>query len=275
MIIELFISLIGVLTSVFGCIFVWNQGHWAHYFYRAPLLFLLGYIIGLILAWCLIWLIGRFYKRKKPYEHVHKFAKLILNSGITYITNHALILTKVIGKEKIPSNQRFLMVCNHKSNFDSFLISKYFGKYDLGFISKESNMRKIPLAGPLMRANCYLAIDRSDKLQSLEVMKRAIHYVENNISSIVVFPEGTRQKEDVVLGPFHEGVFNIALKGNVPIVITTVKGTKKISKNAPFRFSKTKLEVIGVIYPDEFGDKTCKEISDQVHQIMYDDLIKE
>lgn len=274
MIVELFISLIGVLTSVLGCIFIWNQGHWAHYFYRAPLLFLLGYIIGIILAWCIIWFIGRFYKRKKPYEHVNKFAKLILNSGITYIINHTMTFTKVIGKEKIPANQRFLLVCNHKSNFDSFIITKYFGKYDLAFITKESNMKKIPLAGPLMQANCYLSIDRSDKLQSLEVMKRATHYVKENISSIAVFPEGTRQKGDVILGPFHEGVFNIALKGNVPIVITTVKGTKKIIKNFPFRFSKTKLEVIGVIYPDEFQDKTCKEMSDHIHQIMYDDLLK-
>ena len=255
------------LTSAFT---FWPVINWFD-FYRPIVMFIAGYLGGIAISWIFVDISGRIIcNKKKKYDRPSKYARFLLTQGMWYIDFHANVRLKKIGLEKIP-NEPFLMVCNHKSKFDPMITAAVFRKRDIAFITKDDNM-KIPLASRLMWRNCYLPVDRSDKLQSLEQFKRAAELIGSGASSVGVYPEGSRQEEHVILSEFHNGVFNIATKTGCPIVIMTMRGTARIHKNFPFKRSKVEMKCVQVIYQEDYKEMNSAELSNYVHDIMYKDL---
>ena len=236
-------------------------------------MFIAGYLAVIALAWIFIDICGRIMSSyKKKYDRPSKFARFLLTQGMWFIDFHANVRLKKIGLEKLP-NEPFLMVSNHKSKFDPMIAAAVFRKRDIAFVTKQDNM-KIPLAARLMWRNCYLPVDRSDKLQSLEQFKRAAELISSGASSVGVYPEGSRQEEHVILADFHNGTFNVAIKTGCPIVILTMKGTSRIHKNFPFKRSKIEMRVVQVLYKEDYKNMNSAELSDYVHGIMYRDLME-
>lgn len=272
MILEYLIIFLGTVLAVVGSFTFWPITAF-YQIYRPIVLFIGGYLFGVLLLWIYCDVVGRIINdKKKTYDTPSVFARNLLVRGITFINFHARIKVRVKGKEKIPGG-RFLLVANHKSKFDPMIITSLYGKKDIAFLTKQENM-KIPLGGRLMHRCCFLPLDRSDKLQSLEQMKRAQSLIQRNVSSVGVFPEGTRTSEGVVLGDFHDGVFNIAIKAKCPVVVVTFKNTEKIHKNFPMHSTKVTLNIIGTIPYEEFQNKTAKQLSGEVRELMLNDLSK-
>ena len=244
-------------------------GHSYHYW--APFLLLIaGYLLGMLIMWCVLFLFALPVNRKKKYTKPMKWANFWLTESIAYICNHGTkCRVKVHYNEPLP-NERFLLVCNHISKFDPMVLTKLYGHRGLAFISKPTNF-KIPIGGRFMVGDCYLSIDRYDKLQSLQVMNDAAELIKNDYMSVGVFPEGTRSL-DGTLGNFHEGVFSIAKKAKCPIVVMTVKDTIKIHENFPFKKTRVKFDLLKVLYPEDYENKITKQISDEVYQMMYNNL---
>ena len=166
--------------------------------------------------------------------------------------------------------ERCLIIANHRSKFDPMILTQIYGHKDLAFISKPTNF-KIPIGHYFMIRVCYLSIDRYDKLQSLQVMKDAAELIASGASNVGVFPEGTRS-EDNLLGPFHEGVFTIATRSKCPIVVTSFMGTEKIHSNFPKRRTKVTLQMLKVLYPEDYEGMTPKAISDQCYELVKNSL---
>lgn len=272
MIFEIFALLCAAGATVGGLLTFWPVHEW-YDFYRPIVLLIGGYVLGICLICLWLTIVVAFIDTKKECNKVSKWARFWFTQGLYYLNKHSLALPKIKGREKLPKGERFLLVCNHKSKFDSMLLSEHFAKYDIAFITKDGN-NKIPWGGKLFHKLCYLPINREDKLQSLTQFRKASDYLENDVCNVGVFPEGTRQEEDVILGDFHEGVFNIAIKAKKPIVIVTTKNTALINKNFPFKFTKVTIEIVGVIPYEEIQDMPAKAVCDMVHQIMYENLSK-
>ena len=264
MVIEFIIIFIAIAFSVLLTYFAIPVGMGLHYF--VPILLLIvGYIVGLAIMWCVLTLFGLPYDKKKIYDKPSKWVRFWFTNALWYICFHARAKVQVILNKPLPK-ERFLLVCNHRSKFDPMILGALYGKRDLAFITKPTNF-KIPVGGHYMAGACYLAIDRYDKLKSLEVIKRSIDYIKNDLTSIGVFPEGTRSETNE-MGPFHEGVFNIALKSGCPIVVTTFMGTEKIKSNFPLKRTHITLNIIDILYPDDYRDKVAKDVSDHCYEIM-------
>ena len=256
--------------SIAGSLTFWRVSHW-YDFYIPIVLFIAG-IVGMIALWWIsLWIFGKFVK-KEMHTKQSKWARFWLEEGHDFAILAGLVRVKINNKEKIPTTQRFLLVGNHRSNFDSMVMTSKLKKYDLAFITKKSNY-KIPLFGRLLYGNCFYPVDRDNQLQSLEAFKKASELIINDECSVGVFPEGTRQR-DLVLSDFHEGVFNIALRAKCPLVIVTENGTEMVCHNFPFKPTKVNVDVLGTIPYEELEGKTAKAISDQVHQIMQEHLEK-
>ena len=268
MIFELICLIFGAGLAVAGSLTFWPVHNWWD-FYIPIVLFIAGYIVGLFgFVWNFVGISGKILlARKKPRTKPSSFARWMLVDGVTYITNHAFIIPQYRGMNKLPKRQKFLLVCNHRSMFDNFIISRCFGnKIPLAFVSKPSNM-KIPLTKGVSYPQGYMVINREDKLQSLEVMKKATEYIRSGYTSVCIFPEGTRQKT-LELGEFHEGVFNVALRAHCPLVVATMSGTQKVHKRWPWRMTKVRFDIIATLPYEELADKPAKEVSDLVHNMM-------
>ena len=236
-------------------------------FYKPIVLFIAGYfitffvfvIISLIICFCL--------SLKKEYKKPNKLAKFWFTQALGFINGSLfLIKTKVNGKKKLPKKERFLLVANHRGNFDPMVVIDKLGYLDLAFIIKRWSFN-IPIASSFMKALCYLPIDRDNMSQSLEVMKNAEELLRNNTTSVIAFPEGTRHL-DCKLGDFHEGVFNVAIKAHAPIVVATISGTEKLHKPNPFKIKKVRIDILEKLSYDEIENKTAKQVADEVKEIM-------
>ncbi len=272
MIVEFICLACASALAITGSLTFWKVTEWYH-FYIPLLLAIAGYLAGIAISWIIIDLAGRVFSKKKFYKKPSKWARWWLIQGIWYINHHALIKLDLRGKRKINSlgKQRFVLVCNHRSKFDSMLLTEKFGKKDIAFITKQSNV-KIPLGGRLMCGCSYLPVNRDDKLQSLEQFRKAESLIANDASSIGVFPEGTRQQAKTI-GDFHEGVFNIAIHTKAPIVVVTTKGTDNIHKRFP-RFTKVRMDIVCVLKYEDYQDMPAKAVSDMVHEIMEEHLLQ-
>lgn len=269
----MFISFVAVTTALLltitGTLTFWPMAQWYN-IYRPIVLMIGGYVAGVMLMWIFYEIFGRLLSSyKKQYDKPSRFARFLLHNGITYVNRVCRAKLITVGLDNIP-NEPFLLVGNHKSNFDPMLVAQALSSRDIAFICKKEVM-KIPLAGHLMWRNCYLPIDRKDRTQSLAQFNRAADLLEARVTSIGVYPEGTRVKNGEVLGEFHHGAFSIAIKTKCPIVVVTMKGTEKIHKNFP-RKSHVQMICRVLYYREDYAGMNAKQLSDFVHSLIYQEL---
>ena len=189
-----------------------------------------------------------FINPRKEYGNNSPFYRFILDSATTAAIKLCRIRVHVQGIEKIPKDSKVLFVCNHRSNFDPIITWHVLKKWKIAFISKSSNF-KIPFYGRIIRKCCFMAIDRENPKKAIVTINRAAELLRNQEVSIGIYPEGTRSKNGQLLS-FHTGVFKIAQKADVPIVVLSIVGTEKISKRTPFKPTNVYLDVLEV-FPSE------------------------
>ncbi len=134
------------------------------------------------------------------------------------------MFVKVSGKENINPKQSYIVVSNHQSVYDIFLIYGWLG-IDIKWMMKKE-LRKLPGIGLGSEKVGHIFIDRSNSMKALESINQAKKKLMNG-TSVVIFPEGTRSKTGE-LGPFKRGAFKIAYDVNLPILPITVINTKNI-----------------------------------------------
>ena len=231
------------------------------------LLSLVGLIVGYVLF---LFIATRFANPNREYTKISPFFRA-LGASIGYVVLTLSNVRMVVeGKELLPEG-RFLLVCNHRSNFDPFVTWIPLLQYDLAFISKPENF-KIPILGRLLYPLCFLPLDRDNAKNAVQTINKASSLLKTDAASIAIYPEGTRNKTDATLLPFHNGAFKIAQKADVPIVVTVLTGTRQISKNAPFRRSTTTLKILRVLSAEEVKSMRSAEIGDLVEALMLKEL---
>ena len=229
-------------------------------------------IIAAILAYILFLGISvlLFSDPRKEYDCYSGYFHVLVQSVFSWIMFIWRIRISSSGLEKVPTDTRYLLVGNHRSNFDPLVTGKVFKKHHLSFISKERNLH-IFIAGRLIRRICYMAIDRENARNAVATIERASRLIRDDVTSIAVYPEGTRSKTDEMLA-FHNGVFKIAQKANVPIVIACIKGTEKVSRNYPLHRTKVHLKIVDVLPAEYVASHRTNEISDKVRKILEEAL---
>lgn len=132
-----------------------------------------------------------------------------------------LVKVKIHGIEKLNPNISSLIVANHQSIFDIFVIYGWL-PHIFKWIMK-AELRKIPFIGPACAAAGHIFIDRSNPIAAKKCLDVAEQQLKNGVS-VVIFPEGTRTKNGK-LGTFKKGAFRLATDLSLPIVPVTIKGS--------------------------------------------------
>ncbi len=130
----------------------------------------------------------------------------------------------VLGRENIHSNQSYIIVANHQSNYDILLLYGWLG-IDIKWVIKKE-LRKVPVFGLAAEMGGNIIIDRSDPARAYESLKRAKEKVVDG-TSIVILPEGTRSQSGEV-HPFKKGAFLTAMDLGLPVLPITIDDTRKI-----------------------------------------------
>jgi 1-acyl-sn-glycerol-3-phosphate acyltransferase len=134
------------------------------------------------------------------------------------------MLVKVSGRENVDRHTSYIILTNHQSAYDIFLVYGWMG-IDIKWIMKKE-LRKVPGLGFGSEKVGHIFLDRSNSRAALRSLEEARKKLVNG-TSVVIFPEGTRSKTGVP-GPFKRGAFKLALDLKLPILPVTLINTRKI-----------------------------------------------
>lgn len=134
------------------------------------------------------------------------------------------MLVTVIGRENVDPQQSYVIVSNHQSQFDIFVL---YGWLDIDFkwVMKQE-LRKVPVIGIACERLGHIYVDRSNREAALASIDGAKQRIVDG-TSVLFFPEGTRSR-DKLMRPFKKGAFRMALDLQLPILPVSIQGTREI-----------------------------------------------
>ena len=243
-------------------------------FLMIPVLFL-GFWLGMLLiAFLFLCVICAVVDLDKPQEHDSKFYRKAMSVYIEALKSLVGLKITTQGLEKIPAQGRFLLVCNHQNEADPGILLHYFRNSQLAFVSKKEN-RNMFVVGKLMHKTMCQMVNRENDREALKTILKCIQMIKDDEVSVGIFPEGGILVKDK-LSHFRPGVFKIAQKANVPIVVCTLKGTSALFHNMKrLKTTPVHLHLVDVIPAEDLVGKSTVEIADRVHGMMQESLGEE
>ena len=255
-------ALLCVATGAFGSL-AW--------LWLLPAGFLGSVLLLALLAFLFLWAACASVRMDVPQEKDSPFFRRLLYLYMDAIITLGRVHIHAQGLEKTPADGRFLLVCNHTHDTDPIALLAAFRKQQLTFISKRELDSRF-LVGKLMHKILCQPINRENDREALKTIIKCIRLIQEDVVSIGVFPEGYI-KPDRKLHPFRSGVFKIAQRANVPIVVCTLRGTyEALPKVLKFRSPEITMHLVGVIPAEELQEATATQIAERVYQMMADDL---
>lgn len=194
-------------------------------------LFLVLFLVLTIPIMIFEWILGKFSRSARD-----KSSLAIVLWGFRVILFFSGVKITVVGEENVPMDTPVLYVGNHRSFFD-IMITYVRVPRPTGYVAK-AEMRKAFLLNFWMKlVNCQF-LDRKDMKKGLQTILKCVELEKKGVS-ICIFPEGTRNKEEGTLLPFHDGSFKIAQKASVPVIPFALSNTAEIFENHFPKVKKT------------------------------------
>lgn len=231
-------------------------------------LFVIIFLILSIPFIIILWLLGFIWPHFRA-----KVSQVIVGNAFKCVRVISGMKLTVKGLENIPEDRAVLFVPNHRSIFD-IVLGYSIIKKQIGFVSKKE-MRKTPIFSSWMALmNCQF-LDRKDVREGLKVILKCVELIKDNVS-IVIFPEGTRNKGDEAVQEFHDGSFKIAEKTGcmvVPVVFCNTDGVfeKQFPRVKP---AKVIVEFLPAIDAGALSREDKKKLSSTVHDMIEEAYLK-
>ena len=268
------IGIVAVLAAIISALICGCAGSFGslQWLWLLPLGWL-GVFLGIILlVFLLVLVMCAFVDLEKEQERDNRFYRTVLY--LIADAAHTVLQVRVRpeGLAKLPAGGRVLLVCNHLDNVDPVIIMHQVKKKQtLAFIAKREAGGMF-VVGKFMHKLLCQRLNRENDREALKTILRCIDILKKDKASIAVFPEGGIRGGNV-LHPFRHGVFKIALRTQVPVVVCTLWGTQNVIHNG-LRLKSTDVDfhVLGVVEPETYKGMTAVELGHMVHAMMAKDL---
>lgn len=133
---------------------------------------------------------------------------------------------KIRGLENITKEQTYVVVVNHVNAAD--MMATAYGQRVPAKPLVKRELTLIPGLGQLFSLMC-LPVDRSSKEARHASKVRMLSELKQGIS-VLIFPEGTRNRTKNPLIPFFDGAFELAIDAQVPILPVVLSNIRHINK---------------------------------------------
>ena len=240
-------------------------------FWLIPAFFVGAFLVLAALAFGLLVLICACIDPEKPRQEDNLFFRNMIISYVHAVLTILPIRIRTQGLEKTPKDGRFLLVCNHLDNIDPAFLLHCFPKSQLAFVAKKET-KSMFLVNKVMPVLLCQQIDRENDREALKTIIKCIGLLKEDKVSVAIFPEG-RINQYRKLAHFRPGVFKIAQKAQVPIVVCTMRNTNQvISRLLKLKGSTVDVHLLDVILPEEIAGKTTVDVAQKVYELMAADL---
>lgn len=181
---------------------------------------------------------------------------------------------KVIKKEPIPEGP-YIIVANHASYADIFLIPSLFSNHPHVFLGK-SEILTYPLVRTYFKS-FNIPVFRDNKLKAAKSLIHARKKLQNGWS-LIIFPEGgiPDHKRPEML-PFKDGAFKLAKDSKIPILPVTFVNNYQLFTDPTDFFGSchpgvSKIVFHPVISIEEINDKSVGELNEYVFNLINSEL---
>jgi 1-acyl-sn-glycerol-3-phosphate acyltransferase len=140
---------------------------------------------------------------------------------------------RLVGSVPPPPRRKTVVVSNHESNADPFLISLL--PWEMKWLGKASLFR-LPVVGWMMRMAGDVPVERGDADSAKEAMAACARWLERGVP-VMLFPEGTRSTTAELL-PFKDGAFRLAIETGADILPVAVSGTRSALPKHSWKFGR-------------------------------------
>jgi len=178
----------------------------------------------------------------------------------------APMTVRVEGRENIDPQQSYVLVSNHQSQFDIFLLYGWLG-VDFKWVMKQE-LRTVPGIGMACDRLGHIFIDRSKHTAAMATLEEAKKKIVNG-TSVMFFPEGTRSRDGKLM-QFKKGAFRMAVDLGLPILPLTVTGTRNVlpAGTSDLMPGSARLIIHPPIPVEGFTAADCSQLSDQVRKVI-------
>ncbi len=142
------------------------------------------------------------------------------------------IVMETRGKEHLDSQETYVIVGNHCNMLDIIIVGSRVTHPFKPLIKKE--LLAIPVLGAMLKI-ISVVVDRSSRQSRILSYQRMKQTLKKNIS-ILIFPEGTRNRSKLPLKPFYDGAFKLAIDAQVPILPVALLNVRRMNPIGTFRF---------------------------------------
>ncbi|MFW5811168.1 MAG: lysophospholipid acyltransferase family protein [Thermodesulfobacteriota bacterium] len=176
----------------------------------------------------------------------------------------------VTGRENMDRRKSYVIVSNHQSQYDIFVLYGWLG-VDFKWIMKKE-LRKVPVIGLACDKLGHIFIDRSDRKAALATIQQAKSKIRGG-TSVLFFPEGTRSRSLRML-PFKKGAFKMALDLDLPILPITIVGTRDVLPPDSIDIFPGKAEMIihEPVAIHGYNDDNIKQLMEKIRNIIQEPL---
>ena len=176
------------------------------------------------------------------------------------------IKLRVSGLEHIDPGRTYLIMGNHQSLFDLFVVP---AAIPLTYVALEAAYHfSLPLWGSLVTRWGCIPIHRHDLEKAKESLETARQRLRSG-DSIIVLPEGHRTLTGR-MSPFKKGPFHLARQAGADILPFAIRGLFDYNSKGAFHLNPKPVEVaIGRPLPyDSIADMTVEALRDRVRGVI-------
>lgn len=176
------------------------------------------------------------------------------------------MLVSVAGRDHVDKKQSYIIVSNHQSHYDIWVLYGWLG-VDFKWVMKQE-LRKVPGLGIGCEKVGHIFIDRSNSEKALASINAAKTKIRNG-TSVIFFPEGTRGREGDMRA-FKKGAFKFAIDMGLPLLPVTILNTGKILPAHTMKLfpGRAKLIIHPPISITGYNDSNIEELMEKARKAI-------
>lgn len=158
-----------------------------------------------------------------------------------------------------------IIMLNHQSVVDIIFLEALHPR-NLCWIAKKQ-LGEIPFYGYALNGPQMILIDREDKSSLIYILKESKKKLEEG-RPLVIFPEGTRCKDENRFLPFKSGAKLITEKFNLKVQPIVLVNSAQIYSTSPFQSRSKKAQIIALeAFTPEKGSDWYEKLEEQMQEV--------
>jgi 1-acyl-sn-glycerol-3-phosphate acyltransferase len=241
--------------------FAYPVGFLGYLFYLLTfMLAVLLVIVVLMVFFILVFLISGKKHPKAMFKHhvlnYYAYFVFVFLKGVRF---------KVIGKENLPKNSKFVIFANHIEYTDPIYLKIIFNRYPIAFVSKEV-LFKNPLVNMVFRSMGSIPISPNADRSALNSIAEGIRIVKGG-QPFGIFPEGKRTYSHTMI-PFRPGAFKLATKADADIVPVCLYNMHEIFRKGRKPIVHVIVEVLPIITAEDYQSMDTPALAEKVFDVI-------